>query len=148
MMEVILKQDVEKLGKATDIVKVKDGYARNYLIPQNLAIPLTPQNLKKIQREKEVKLKELEENKRQASELAQKIAGKSFTIACQVHEEDKLYGSITSQEIARVLEEEGFKINKKCILLEEPIKSTGVYEIPVKLHPEVTTHIRIWVVKK
>ena len=148
MQELILRQDVPKLGKPGDIVKVKDGFARNFLIPNNLAVPATKENLKKLEREKLLKDKELEKSKQEALELAKKFSGKSFTIASEVHEEDKLYGSVTSLEIQRALEEEGFKINKKEILLDEPIKSTGIYEVPLKLHPEVTANIKIWIVKK
>jgi len=148
MQELILKQDVPKLGKVGDVIKAKDGFARNFLIPNNLAVPATRENLKRLEQEKLIRQKESEKTRQEALELAKKLSGKSFTIAGEVHEEDKLYGSITSLEIHRVLEEEGFKIDKKAILLDEPIKATGIFEVPVKLHPEVTTNIKIWIVKK
>ncbi|MDD5045174.1 MAG: 50S ribosomal protein L9 [Candidatus Omnitrophica bacterium] len=148
MQELILKQDVPKLGKVGDVIKAKDGFARNFLIPNGLAAPATKENLKKLEQEKLIRQKALEETRKDALEVAKKLSGKSFTISSEVHEEDKLYGSITSVEIHRVLEDEGFKIDKKAILLDEPIKSTGIFEVPVKLHPEVTTNIKIWIVKK
>lgn len=148
MVELILIQDVPKIGKAGSIVKVKDGFARNFLIPNNLAVLATSGNLKKLEQEKLSREKELEKTKQEALELSKKLTGKSFTITSEVHEADKLYGSITSIEVSRVLEEEGFKINKKAIQLDEPIKSTGIFEVPVKLHPEVTANIKIWIVKK
>lgn len=148
MVELILKEDVQKLGKAGDVVKVKDGFARNFLIPNGLAVPKTAGNLKMLQQEKEKRLKELEKTRVEATELAKRIAEKSFTIAAQAHEDEKLYGSVTIVDISRALEDEGFKIDKRYILLDEPIKSTGIYEVPVKLHPEVSAQIKIWVVKK
>ena len=148
MLELILTQDVPKIGKAGSIIKVKDGFARNFLIPNDLAVVVTPGNLKKLQQDKLSREKELEKTKQEALELSKKLTGKSFTIISEVHEEDKLYGSITVIEVSRVLEDEGFKINKKAIQLEEPIKTTGIFEIPIKLHPEVTANIKIWIVKK
>jgi len=148
MVELILTQDVPKIGKVGSIIKVKDGFAMNFLIPNGLAVLVTPGNLKKLQQDRLIKEKESEKTKQEALELSKKLSGKSFTIISEVHEEDKLYGSITVIEVSRVLEDEGFKINKKAIQLEEPIKSTGIFEIPIKLHPEVTANIKIWVVKK
>jgi len=148
MIEVILLQDVDKLGKIRQVVKVKDGFARNFLLPNKLAMPLTAQNLKKIEHQKELKLKAEQERKSKAEELAQKLSGKSFTITAQAHEGDKLYGSVTTHEISRILEEEGFAVEKNNILLSEPIKSTGIFDIEIKLHPEVKTKIKVWVVAK
>jgi large subunit ribosomal protein L9 len=147
-MEVILKQDVDKIGKAGSVVKVKDGFARNFLIPNSLAMSLTPANLKKIEQEKDRKRLQLEKTKRQYEELKARLEGLSLTLPVLTQEGDSLYGSITSIEIERSLKEEGFDIDKNFIILDEPIKSLGIYEIPVRLHPEVSTKIKIWVVKK
>lgn len=147
-MEVILHQDVDRIGKAGSIVKVKDGFARNYLLPNGLAIPLTAQNLKKIEQEKLRKNLEIEKLKNKAEGLKAKIDGLSLTIPVLTQEEDKIYGSISSLEITRCLKEEGFEIDKNCIIFDEPIKSLGIYELNLKLHPEVSAKIKLWVVRK
>ena len=147
-MEVILNQDVDKLGKAGTIVKVKDGFARNFLIPNNLAVVLTPANLKKLEQSKQRKLLQLQEVKKKCEELKEKLAGMSLTIPALTGEEDKLFGSVTRQDIAAALKEEGFEIDKYALMLDEPIKSLGIYELPINLHPEVLAKIKIWVVKK
>jgi len=147
-MEVILKQDVDKIGKAGAVVKVKDGFARNFLIPNGLAMPMTSANFKKLEQEKESKRLQLEKTNRQYEELKTRLEGLSLTLPVLTQEGDSLYGSITSMEIARSLKEEGFDIDKNSIILDEPIKSLGIYEIPVRLHPEVSAKIKIWVVKK
>lgn len=130
-MEVILKQDIDKLGKAGTVLKVKDGFARNFLIPKSLAVPSTPANLKKLEKEGQRKALELEKSRKKAQDLSQKLEGLSLTIPALTQEEDKLYGSIASQDIARTLKEEGFEIDKNNILLDEPIKSLGIYEVPI-----------------
>ena len=147
-MEVILRQDVDKLGKTGTIVKVKDGFARNFLIPNGLAVPLTPSNLKKLEQEKARKNLELEKAKKEAEDLKEKLSNLSLTIPVLTQEEEKLYGSISPNEVANALKDEGFQIDKNSIILEEPIKSLGIYEVPVKLHPQVLGKIKIWVVKK
>lgn len=147
-MEVILKQDLDRLGKAGAVVKVKDGFARNFLLPNNLALPLTGANLKKLEQQKQREILQSEKTKKGAESLRDKLAGLSITIPALTNEEDKLYGSITSEDIAQALKEENFDIDKNCIILEEPIKSLGIYEVSVGLHPEVTAKIKIWIVKK
>lgn len=147
-MEVILNRDVDRLGKAGDILKVKDGFARNFLIPNELAVPLTPRNLKKLEEEKQKKILQLEKAKKEAEQLSKKLAGLSLTIPVLAQDEEKLYGSVAAQDIAASLSEEGFNINEDSIVLDEPIKSLGIYGVTVKLHPEVSTKIKIWVVKK
>jgi len=136
------------LGKAGAVVKVKDGFARNFLIPCGLAIPLTPANFKKLEQAKERKILQLEKIKKESEDKKARLDSFSLTIPALVKEEDKLYASIGSQDIAAALEDEGFDIDKKSIILDEPIKSLGIYEIPIKLHPEVTAQIKVWVVKK
>lgn len=147
-MEVILNQDVDKLGKAGTVIEVKDGFARNFLIPNGLALPLTSANLKKLEQEKQRKVSRLEKIRKDAEGLKERLNGLSLTIPALTHEEEELYAGITAQDIARALKEEGFDIDKHCIILEEPIKSLGIYEVPIKLHPEVLANIKIWVVKK
>ncbi len=147
-MKVILRQDVDKLGSAGDVVTVKDGYARNYLIPKQLAYPATPSNLRRFEEEKKRLLMQSEREKRQAEILAKELEKASCTISVAVGEEDKLFGSVTSQDIAEALQEKGIEIDKRKIQLEEPIKALGIYTVPVKLHPEVTANVKVWVVKK
>jgi len=147
-MEVILNQDVDKLGMAGTIVKVKDGFARNFLMPNNLAVPLTPANLKKLEQDKLKKVLQLEKIKKESEELKERLTNLSLTIPVLTHEEEKLYANITTQDIVDSLKEEGFNIDKNSIILDEPIKCLGIYEIPIKLHPEVLAKIKVWIVKK
>ncbi|MDD2688597.1 MAG: 50S ribosomal protein L9 [Candidatus Omnitrophica bacterium] len=147
-MEVILNQDVDKLGKAGAVVNVKEGFARNFLIPNKLAMPATSANLKKLEQEKQKKVAEFQKTKKEFEQLKTKLDSLSLTIPALIHEEDKLFGSISSQDIAQALKDEGFEIDKNSITIEEPIKSLGIYEIPIKLHPEVSTKIKVWIVKK
>ncbi len=147
-MDVILVKDVEKLGKQGQLVAVKDGYARNYLLPAGLARPNTPGNLKLVER---LKLQQ-EAQKKKELEQAKAVAGRLASISCTLRvktgEEDKLYGAVTPQDIAAALQEEGVTIDRKRIELEQPIRTLGVYQIPVRLHPEVTAHLKLWVVKE
>ncbi len=147
-MEVILKQDVDRLGKAGAVIKVKDGFARNFLLPNNLALPLTSANLKKLEQEKQKKILQSEKTKKEAQDLSDKLAVLSLTIPALTNEEDKLYGGVTPEAIAGALKEEGFNIDKNSIILQEAIKSLGIYEVSIKLHPELVTKIKIWIVKK
>lgn len=146
-MEVILLQDHEKLGKKGETADVSPGYARNYLIPKDIALKNTPSNAK-IFEERE-KLAELRENKqkRTAEQLAKKIENVSCTAAVQAGEDDKLFGSVTSTDIAELLAEQGIEIDKRKIDLDEPLKALGVYTIPIKLHPEVKAKLKVWVVR-
>jgi len=147
-MEIILRQAVENLGKPGDVVKVKNGYARNYLLPHNLAYEATPGNLKRIQQERS-RLEAAEGQRRgSAQEVATKLEQVSLTFSARVGEEGKLFGSVTASDIAQQLEQQGFHIEKRQIDLHEPIKSLGVYRVPVKLHADVKPEIRIWVIKQ
>jgi len=147
-MEIILRQDYEGLGNAGEIVKVKDGYARNFLIPRGVAYIANEANKKRH----EADLKQLgmqqARDKKAAEELSEKLKNVSCTITVQVGEEDKLFGSVTSLNIAESLDAQGFNIDKRKILLEEPIKSLGIYSVPVKLHTEVEGTVKVWVVKE
>ena len=147
-MKVILKQDVEKLGKAWDVVNIKDGYARNFLFPRGLILAVTKENLKLKEKLEASKAVLEEKNKKEAQALAKKLLTESFTLTREATAEDKLYGSIDAQEIEKLLKSEDYDIDKKNILLTEPIKSLGAYTVDLKLHPEVTATIKVWVVKK
>lgn len=147
-MEVILIQDVDRLGKSGSVVKVKDGFARNFLIPNKLAIPLTAENLNKLEQEKQKKNLLSEKVKKTAQEQAKRLSGFSLTMPVLTLEDDRLYGSITAQDIVAGLKDEGLEVDKNSVVLTEPIKSLGIYEVALKLHPEVTTAVKVWVVKK
>jgi len=146
-MEVILRQAVEKLGHPGDIVKVSPGFARNYLLPRGIAYEATPGNRKRIAQEK-TRLEAAESTRRNsAQELAAKLEEVSLTFSARVGEENKLFGSVTSADIAQQLEAQGFHIEKRQIDLHEPIKALGVYRIPIRLHADVKPEIRVWVIK-
>jgi len=147
-MKVILRQDHENLGEAGTIINVKPGFARNFLIPQGLALAASPQNKKRFENEKKQMNWRKEQEKRKAEELAKTLENVSCTITVQVGEEDKLFGSVTSQNIAESLESQGYEIDKRKIQLEEPIKSLGIYSVPIKLHTEVNAKVKVWVVKE
>jgi large subunit ribosomal protein L9 len=147
-MEVILIKDVEKIGKAGSVVKVKEGFARNFLFPHNLAKAATSGSLKQLEKEKQVKSEQYAKVKEESEEIKKRLSGLALTISALTQGEEKLYGSINAHDIAVVLKDEGFLIDKNAIELAEPIKSLGVYEVPVKLHPEVSATVKLWVVKK
>ncbi len=146
--EIILLKDVEHLGKTGDIVNVADGYARNYLLPKgygDFVSQATQRQLAKIQKENELtKAAEISG----AVELLKRLENVQCTIAVKVTEEDKMYGSVTEDDIVRTLEEEGINIQKNLIVLEEHIKELGVFNIEVKLHPEVSGSFKLWVVNE
>jgi large subunit ribosomal protein L9 len=149
MKEIILKADVEKIGKTGDIVKVKDGFARNFLIPKGLALEVTQANLKRLEHDKKQKELQKQKLKQKAQKLAEEISGISCTIVVEAKDDDRLYGDITSSEIAQAIEtEKNVKIDKKSIIIKEPIRSLGIYEVEVKLHPEVIAKVRVWVTRK
>ena len=147
-MEVILFQDVKTLGKIGDVVKVKDGYARNYLFPEKKAYLATPTNLKKIEQQKKKRQEQLEKEKDEAQVVADKLSKVSCTINVEVNDVDKLYGAVSEAEIAKALSDEGFKVDKKDLIIEKPIEELGIFEVGVKVHPQVTAKIRLWVTKK
>lgn len=147
-MKIILREDIEALGRKGETVVVKDGYARNYLLPKKLAIPFSTGNLELIQQEKEKLRVQLMKEKDDAEEMAEKLAAISCTISKKVGEGDTLYGSVTAAEIVEVLKSEGFEIEKKKLIIEEPIKKLGIYKVGVKIHAEVTGTFKVWVVKE
>ena len=147
-MEIILRQAVENLGKPGDVVKVKPGYARNYLLPRGLAYEATPGNLKRIQQERD-RLEAAENTRRDTAQaLAEQLEQVSLTFSARVGEEGKLFGSVTTADIAQQLEAQGFHVEKRQIDLHEPIKALGVYRIPIRLHADVKPEIRVWVIKQ
>ena len=147
-MEVILSQDVANLGKAGEVVKVKDGFARNYLIPRQVALAATKENLKNAEKVK-AKAVELYETKRKAAEAqAEKVAKISCTITVEVNDQEKLYGAVSETDILIALEQEGFKAERHDLVLAKPVDELGIFEIGVKLHPDVTGKFRLWVTKK
>ena len=147
-MKVILRQDIRELGKAGQTIEVKAGYGRNYLIPRNLAIPATKANVRaidEIERQNEFrKRKQL----REAEQLKLRLEKLSLTSEVLVGEEDKIFGSVTAQNIVDLLAEEGVKTDKRNVMLEEPIKSLGVYTVPVKIQKDVIANIKLWVIRK
>ena len=147
-MEIILTENVENLGKVGDVKKVKNGYARNFLIPRSLAIAATESNVKRIEKEKAKKLALYEEQKKQAQKKAEDLAKVSITVAVEVNDQEKLYGAVTEIEILKALEAEGQKVDKKSLVIEKQIEELGIFEVGVQLHPEVIAKIRLWVTKK
>jgi large subunit ribosomal protein L9 len=146
-MEVVLKKDYEQLGKAMDVVNVKDGYARNFLIPQGIAVVATEGNRKTVAESKKLAEKREEKKLKDARQQAKKIEKIPCTIPVKVGEEDKLFGSVTTQEIADFLTKEGFAIEKRDIELEEPIKQLGVYSVKITLYKDIVAKLKVWVVK-
>jgi large subunit ribosomal protein L9 len=145
-MEVILRTHVDNLGRRGEVVKVADGYARNYLLPRKLALLVTEGNKKQIERER-AKFDALEaEEKKVASAIAERLAGVEIEIARKVGETEALYGSVTSSDIAEALRAKGFDIDRKKLGLHEPIKKIGDVDVPVKLHRDVTTNVKVRVV--
>lgn len=147
-MKLILMQDVDKLGHAGDIVNVKEGYARNFLLPNNKAKAATPGNMKLLDARKKKEGLENERKAEAARALANKLSNISLTISMEAGEEDKLFGSVTGEIISDRLKDEGIEIDKKDIVIEEPIKKLGVYQVAARIHPMVKATLRVWIVKK
>ncbi|MHB8482539.1 MAG: 50S ribosomal protein L9 [Nitrospiria bacterium] len=146
-MKVILKEDVENLGKMGTQLEVKDGYARNFLIPGKKAVLATDKNTKELDHEKRVIDVKLKKIKKEAESLSEKIQSLTLHLTVQAGEGDKLFGSVTSQDIVEALAKESITVDKKKILLEKPLKELGVFPVPVKLHSEVIANIKVSVEK-
>lgn len=144
-MKVILREDVPGLGDIGEIVDVKPGYGRNYLIPQGFAVVADPKNVRAIEHERKQIARRLEKLKAAAATLAEKLDDVSVTIPRKVGEQDKLFGSVNTRDIEEALHAEGLEVERRQIRLAEPIKSLGVYKVPVRLHPEVIPHVKVWV---
>lgn len=147
-MRIILRQDIETLGNIGDIVNVKPGYARNYLIPNQMAYFATEGAINKIEQEKKQYLVKMAEVKSTAEKLAEKFDELQVTIAMKVGEEGKLYGSVTTQMISSELALQGYEIDKRDITIVDPVKTLGVFQVKVKLHPEVSANLRVWVISE
>lgn len=147
-IKVILLKDVNNLGKTGDVVLASTGYVRNFLSPQKLALPATEQNIKVAEADKKQKAAALEKERQEALNLADAISRVSVTIAMEAGKDDKLFGSVTSADIQQALEAEGINIDKKKLELKEHITQTGIFQVPVKLHQEITASLKLWVVKK
>lgn len=147
-MEVILRQAVDNLGHTGDIVQVSAGFARNFLLPRGLAYEATQGNKKRLEQERS-RLEAAENERRgKAQELAARLEQVSLTFSARVGEEGKLFGSVTSADIATELEKQGLHVERRMIDLHEPIKSLGVYRVPVRLHADVKPEVRVWVIKQ
>lgn len=145
-MEIILKRDVENLGEAGQVVDVKPGYARNYLIPRGFAMRATEGNRRRLDEERR-HIRRAEGRERERAEgLAEKLDGLAMTFTVLAGEGGKLFGSVTSADIADHLASEGLEVDRRTIELEEPIKELGVYQVPIRLHPEVRPEVKVWVV--
>ena len=145
-MEVILKEDVNKLGHRGDVVKVADGYGRNYLLPGKLAMEATPANKAVIEQMKNSAVRKAAKDKAAAEAQAQQMSAVELTFTRKVGENEQLFGSVTSGDIAQQLETKGFEIDRRKIALEEPLKTLGEFHVPVKLYREVTSHVKVTIV--
>lgn len=147
-MKIILKENIDSLGEVGEIVEVKAGYARNFLIPKKMAVPATPAYFKQYEEERRLEKMQLEKDMRTAENLARQLEKVSVTAAVPVGEEDKIFGSVTSQNISELLKEQDFEIDRRKVLLDEPLRALGVYDVPIRLHSDVEVKIKVWVVKE
>ncbi len=147
-MKVILRKNVEHLGQMGDIVTVKDGYARNYLIPRSFAYLATPGAMKALEFEKKQYVKKIATEKAEAEAMAAKFSEIQVSITMKVGEEGKLYGSVTAQMIGEQLMKQGYDIDKRNIIIEDPIKTLGVFDVKVKLYTDVFATIKVWVINE
>jgi len=147
-MKIILKEDIKKIGKMGQIVDVADGFARNYLVPKGLAIEANTKNIRSVEHEKKIVHERARKLKDSAQDLSSKISAMAITIKAKAGEEGKLFGSVTTMDIAEALHNEGIEIDKKRISLEEPIKRLGSYPVNIKLHPDVSVQLIIQVIEE
>jgi len=147
-MKVILKEDVKGLGHMGEVVNTSDGYARNYLIPKNLAAEASTKNIKELEHNKKIIMEKAAKIRDASKASAEKLAALTLVIKAKVGEEEKLFGSVTSMDIAEALAAEGFEIDKKKIHIDEPIKRIGEYVVHVKIHPEVSAPVKVHVVSE
>ncbi len=147
-MEVILRETVDHLGKRGEVVKVADGYARNYLLPRKLALPATDGNKRHVERERKIVDQRESEEKGQAEGIATRLAAIDIVIVRRVGDTDQLYGSVTSGDIAEFLKAKGFEVDRRKLILPEPIKTIGEHTVPLKLHREVTVPLKVRVAKE
>lgn len=147
-MEVILKEDVAKLGSRGDVVKVAEGYGRNYLLPRKLAIQATAGNKKVIEQMKAAAVRRSAKEKAQAEELAKQFDGVSVSFSRRAGEHDQLFGSVTSSDVADALEKKGFNIDRRKVQLHESLRTLGEFTVPIKLHKDVTAHLKVVIEKE
>lgn len=147
-MRVLLREKIEKLGSPGDVVNVASGYARNYLLPCNLAVDVTDENLRKIQREQELRQQELEKAKLGLTQLKEQLEQTSCTVIAQATEEGRLYGSITSAMISEALAKKGLDVPERMVVIEDAIKELGIYEIKIQLAGEIEAVTKLWVVEE
>ncbi len=147
-MKVILLKDIETLGSAGEVVEVKNGYGRNFLIPRNEALVASAANMAQFESRRKQQETLAERDRRAAEALAKKLETESITAQVKVGEEDRLFGSVTAQNVAELLDEKGYEVDRRAIHLEDPIRELGVYNIEVRLHSEVTAAVKLWVVKE
>ena len=145
-MQVILKEDIKDLGRIGDIVQVKDGYARNFLIPRGLAVEANPKNIKALEHQKRMIEEAAKKIKLSAEDLKSKISEKRIVIKAKAGEDDKLFGSVTAMDISEALKKEGIDIDKKKIIIDEPIKRLGEYVVSVKIHPDIIAQLNVQVI--
>ncbi len=145
-MKVILRKEHEKLGQIGTVVDVKDGYARNFLIPKGIAYPATDGSVRALEEEKKQAERRSAKEQKSSQKLADELEKVSITLPMKVGEDEKLFGSVTSQMIADSLKEKGFDLDKRTIVLDEPIKALGIYTVDVRLHQNVVGKVKIWVV--
>jgi large subunit ribosomal protein L9 len=147
-MEVILREDIEKLGSRGEVVKVAPGYARNFLLPKKLAVQATGANKKIVEQERQSHLRKEAKHKTEAEDLSKLLTGVSVTIAQKAGENDQLFGSVTSKDVGDALAAKNFTIDRRKIQLDEPIKQLGEFKVPVRLHKDVTAEVTVVVVKE
>ena len=147
-MRVILRENMENLGKAGEVVSVKPGYGRNYLLPSGLAVPATEKDEARLQHEQRVIASRVAKLAKEMQSEADRLSQASVSLSRAVGEEDKLYGSVNNRDIAEALAEQGIKLDAKKIVLDEPIKTLGMTEVTVKIGHDVTAKVKVWVVKK
>ncbi len=147
-MKIILKEDIKKIGKMGQIVDVADGYARNYLVPKGLAVEASTKNIRSLEHEKRIIHEKAKKLKDSAQDIASRISSMTLTIKAKAGEEEKLFGSVTTMDIAEALLNEGIEIDKKKISLEEPIKRLGSYSVQIKLHSDVSVPLNIQIIQE
>jgi large subunit ribosomal protein L9 len=147
-MKLILTEDIPRLGSQGDVVNVKDGFGRNYLIPSGKALPATPGNLAKLNDKMKIEEARLRKDKRLAREMAERLASVSCTIRVQADENDKLYGAVHERDVSQALADQGIEIDPGSIVLEEPLKMLGVYPVKLRLFKDVEAEIKVWVIRE
>ncbi|HEX9637501.1 MAG TPA: 50S ribosomal protein L9 [Acidobacteriota bacterium] len=147
-MQLILKQDVPNLGERGEVVNVSVGYARNFLLPKKLAVAANAANQRELERERVKQSQQQVRRQQEAQELAQRLKDVSLTLVRKASESEALYGSVSGSDIAKALKGEGFDIDRHAVELEQPIKALGIYNVALRLHPEVTVEVKVWVVRE